>query len=403
MYLKAIEMKKNIIVAAMATALFFSCQKGVHIPNEDESKPETSKNDSSSYVLPVQLSKGINLSNWFEDASSPDEYNNLFTPEHFRTIKKSGFTYVRIPIGRTILFQPANPSVLNPTNLLYVDKAVKMATDAGLAVLMDYHPSPDYNMNERQLFNNPSAINAFVLYWKAVATYFKKYSPSQIFFEVYNEQHAAKLNSQLDQWQWWWPQQQKIVETIREITAQHYIIVGAEGYSNISYLIANKPYSVPRIIYNFHFYQPYVFTHQGASWIDNSIYPLLHSVPYPSTPQNVAPLIAETSDTAAKNILATYGSIGYNVNFLDNVIKEASDWAHAYHVPLICDEFGVYKKYAPTPDRLRYLHDVKSIFDKYNIGWAMWDFDGKFGFVTYPSGNRQNIVADESVLNALGL
>jgi len=57
MYLKAIEMKKNIIVAAMATALFFSCQKGVHIPNEDESKPETSKNDSSSYVLPVQLSR----------------------------------------------------------------------------------------------------------------------------------------------------------------------------------------------------------------------------------------------------------------------------------------------------------------------------------------------------------
>jgi len=396
-------MKKNIIVAVLATAVFFSCQKGVHIPNEDERKPDSSNNDSSSYVLPVQLSKGINLSNWFEDVSSPEQYNGLFTPDHFRTIKKLGFTYVRIPIGRTILFQPGDPSALNPSNLPYVDNAVKMARDAGLAVLIDYHPGTSYNANEKELFNNPSAVNAFILYWKAVVTYFKKYSPSQIFFEVYNEQHAAKLNSQSDQWQWWWPQQQKIVEAIREITAQHYIIVGAEGYNNISYLVANKPYHAPRVIYNFHFYQPYVFTHQGASWIDNSIYGLLHSVPYPSTPQNVAPLIAETSDTAVKNVLSTYGSICYNAKVLDNVIKEASDWAHTYHVPLICDEFGVYKKYAPAQDRLQYLQDVRSIFDKYGMSWAMWDFDGRFGFITYPSGSRHDIVTDENVVKALGL
>src|SRR3954454_20175606 len=156
-------MKTNIIVAALAITILVSCNKSIDPTTGDESHPVVSNNDSSSEVLPAQLSKGINLSNWFEDVSSPAQYANRFTPDHFATIKRLGFTYVRIPIGRTVLFQPANPTVLNPSNLPYVDNAVKMAMDAGLAVAIDYHPSIDYNVNEKQLFNDPLAMNPFVL------------------------------------------------------------------------------------------------------------------------------------------------------------------------------------------------------------------------------------------------
>jgi len=397
-------MKKNtIIVAVFILAIFYSCQKKIGNPTEVQNHPETLNDDSTSHVLPAQLLKGINLSNWFEDMSGSTQYGSLFTPVHFSTIKKLGFTYVRIPVGRSVLFQPADPSVLNPSNLPYVENAVKMATDTGLAVLIDYHPGTNYNVNEKQLFDNDSAMNALVLYWKAVANHFKKYSSSQVFFEVYNEQHAAKLNSQLDQWQWWWPQQQKIVDAIRQVTTKHYIIVGAENYNNIPCLVANKPYSESRVIYNFHFYQPFAFTHQGAAGTGGSIYGSLRNLPYPSTPQNVAPLIAGTSDTAVKNLLADYGNMYYNAHLLDSIIKVASDWAHTYKVPIMCDEFGVYKKYAPVPDRLQYLKDVRGIFEKYGIGWAMWDCDGESGFMTYTSDNRSDIAIDEKVINALGL
>src|SRR5256884_7217523 len=42
----------------------------------------------------------------------------------------------------------------------------------------------------------------------------------------------------------------------------------------------------PNIIYNFHFYDPHVFTHQGANWSTNFVH-YLKDLPYPSTPENV--------------------------------------------------------------------------------------------------------------------
>src|SRR3954471_7401728 len=83
-------MKTNIIVAALAIAILFSCNKSIDPTTGDESHPVVSNNDSSSEVLPAQLSKGINLSNWFEDVSSPAQYANRFTPDHFATIKRLG-------------------------------------------------------------------------------------------------------------------------------------------------------------------------------------------------------------------------------------------------------------------------------------------------------------------------
>jgi aryl-phospho-beta-D-glucosidase BglC (GH1 family) len=75
--------------------------------------------------LPMSLQKGINLSNWFNDYSDPSKFATHFTPVHFAKIKQLGFTFVRIPIGNTILFQPDNPSQLKNYNLPFVDSAVK--------------------------------------------------------------------------------------------------------------------------------------------------------------------------------------------------------------------------------------------------------------------------------------
>ena len=41
------------------------------------------------------------------------------------------------------------------------------------------------------------------------------------------------------------------------------------------------------MIYTFHDYEPFPFTHQGATWTDPAVAPL-RDVPYPSTPENVA-------------------------------------------------------------------------------------------------------------------
>lgn len=394
-------MKTNLIAAFLTLIVFTSCQKT--IDNPVVKNPNTAASAETNSALPPQLAKGVNLYNWFNDGSDPAQYANRFGSAYFALIKSLGFTYVRIPIGRSILFQPSNPSQLNPANLPYVDKAIDLATAAGLAVVIDYHPGNTYGKYESLLFRDASAINAFTLYWKAVAAYFTKYSPSQIFFEVYNEQHACELNSNPKKWQWWWPQQAKIVHAIREVTNGHYIIVAAEGWSNIGDLVSGKPYDETKIIYNFHFYQPFIFTHQGASWVNDAKLTSLRNVPYPSSPQNVAPLIAASSDPTVKSMLTAYGNSRFNAEVLDQFIKPVSEWAKNYNVPVMCDEFGVYKQFAPRDGRLQYLHDIRSILEKNNIGWCLWESDGGFGFINYGDGNRNNFIVDRDVVNALGL
>ncbi len=347
------------------------------------------------------LSKGVNLSNWFNDYSDPGQFNNRFSSSTLQLIRSSGFTYVRIPIGINILFNPANPGQLNPTNLPYVDAAVDNCIKAGLGVTINVHPL--LNDADIMLSSDPSFADKMAAYWKAVANYFKKYSAHKLFFEVYNEPHASGAGLTTQGYSWWQPVQEKMVRAIREATANHNIIVGGEGWNGIGGLVQLSPYNFEHIIYNFHFYDPFLFTHQGASWAGWQPAIDARNVPYPSSPEAVAPLIANSSNTELKNALQWYGSQRYNIDSLDKWIKVAYDWAKSRNVKLIINEFGSYKDYAPRQSRLNFIRDVRTVFEKYKIPWAMWECDEGFGWINYPSGNRNNPVADIEVLQALGL
>ncbi len=350
--------------------------------------------------LPAQLKKGINLSNWFNDYSDPGQFATRFTTGHFTALKQLGFTYVRIPIGNTILFQPSSPSQLKAWNIGYVDSAVARANRSGLAVMINYHPgSDDY---EKELYNDGSKIEELAAYWKAIAIYFKKYTSEQLVFEVYNEPHAAQISGASQTYTWWWPLQEKIVQAIRSVDNEHFIVVGNEGWNNITYLSKSQPYTEPGLIYNFHFYEPFVFTHQGAEWVGYP-YTLLHDVPYPSSPENVKPLIDTSTNADVKNLLEWYGNYRYNGEKLYKLIKVAADWASRNKVALICNEFGAYKIHSQPADRARCITDMRTAIENLGIGWAMWECDEGFGLFYYNSNDRSKFLVDDAIKNALGL
>ena len=347
------------------------------------------------------LSRGVNLSNWFNDYSDPAQFGSRFALSKLQLIKNSGFTYVRIPIGVTILFNAAQPDQLNASNLMYIDAAIDNCIKAGLGVTINLHPLS--NDADTQLAADPSFGDKVSAYWKAVANYFKKYSADTLFFEVYNEPHASAAGLTTQGYSWWQPVQEKMIKAIREATPDHSIIVGGEGWNGINGLIQLTPYNFQHIIYNFHFYDPFLFTHQGATWTGWQVAMDARNVPYPSSPAAVAPLIAGSSNTELNNTLQWYGEQRYNIDSLDRWVKVAYDWAKSRNVKLINNEFGSYKDFAPRQSRLNFLHDIRTVFEKYKIGWAMWECDEGFGWINYPTFNRANPVADNEVLHALGL
>lgn len=347
------------------------------------------------------LAKGINLSNWFNGYSDPGQYNNRFSTATLQLIKQKGFTYVRLPIGENILFNPLNPSVLNAANLTMVDNAVSNCINSGLGVTINLHC---WKNDTDSLLAASAVYGAKVAaYWKSVAAFFKKYSTDKIYFEVYNEPHASSGGLTTQGYSWWQSVQQKLIQAIREAAPDHYIIAGGEGWNSIEGLKQLQPYNFSKIIYTFHFYDPFLFTHQGASWAGWVPAVLGNNIPYPSSPAALAPLVAATTNTELKDALSWYGYQKINIDSLDKWIKVAVDWAAANKVPLINNEFGSYSPNAPRQSRLNYLKDVRTVMEKYKIGWAMWECDEGFGWMNYPSGNRNNPVVDVEVLQALGL
>lgn len=347
------------------------------------------------------LSKGVNLSNWFNDYSDGSQYNNRFSTATLQLLKNSGFTYVRIPIGATILFNEANPSQLRTDLLAPVETAINRCIQAGLAVSINLHPWK--NDTDSLLANDAGYVTKVAAYWKAIATYFKKYPASQLFFEVYNEPHASAGGLTTQGPQWWRPVQEKMIAAIRQATAAHIVIAGGEAWNSLEGLLQITPYTDSRVIYNFHFYDPFLFTHQGATWAGWQPAIDARQVPYPSSPAAVAPLISGSSNTVLNDALRWYGNQQYGIDSIDAWIKKAYVWGQTNKVKVIVNEFGSYQPYAPRASRLNWLRDVRRSFEKYGIGWAMWECDEGFGLINYPGGNRNTPIADGDVLTALGL
>jgi hypothetical protein len=126
----------------------------------------------------------------------------------------------------------------------------------------------------------------------------------------------------------------------------------------------------------------------------------LRGVPYPSSPQNIAPLLAAQSDEEAHKNLFWYGEQRWDVAMMEKQIGVAVEWAKERHVPLYCGEFGVFRLYAPPADRARWIGDMRRTLEKDGVGWTVWDYKGWFGMVT----EKDSVpVVDEGVAMALGV
>jgi len=347
------------------------------------------------------LAHGINLNNWFSPWASPAAYATAFRPEEAAFLKKAGFTVCRLPLDPDLLFDPFDPSTPKPV-IRAVDRGVRLLLDAGLAVIFDpIHGSSATVEWENGLDHDPVFLNKAEVYWEALARRFAGISVDRIFFEVMNEPHlSARENVDPG---WWQPVQEALVAAIRRGAPSSTIIVTGERWGGIDGLLELKPLTDRNLVYSFHWYDPFTFTHQGATW-GGPIQAELSGIPYPSGPAAVAGVAAAAEDPKARAQIIRYGSETWDEARVRAGLARAAAWAAANRVPVFCGEFGVYRKVVPPSDRLRWISDVRRSLESLGTGWCMWDYETDFGLVTYAEpGWRRGIQVDSGCLAALGL
>jgi len=359
------------------------------------------QNDSSlAQQRARHLRRGINLSEWFAQVYDPRGYTKehlvgWVTADDIALIKSMGFDHVRLSINPEPMMHHNEADRIPADYLGYLDGAVKMILDHGLAVILDMHPDSDF---KAKLVQRDDEVEQFSDFWRALARHYSTYDPEMVYFEMLNEPEFR------DRYRWAGVQA-KLAVAIRDGAPKHTIIAAGANWSDIDDLLELTPLSDPNVIYNFHFYDPHTFTHQGATWGEN-YWHFETKLAYPAEMQNAEQVASEQPDRLNRLRVLRYALDHWDANRIAVEIGQAAEWAKHWNVPLTCNEFGVYRKDSDPQDRARWIHDVRATLEHDGIGWNMWDYGARgngqgFGVVNGPKEGPNT--PDEVTLQALGL
>jgi endoglucanase len=349
---------------------------------------------SLAFARAKHLQHGVNASEWFAQVYdkrgyTQEHFQSWTTAEDIALMNSMGFDHVRLSVNPQPMFNEREPNKLPAESIGYLDAAVKMILDHGLAVVIDMQPESDF---KTRLTKDDDFVEQFADFWRAVAQHYSAWDAERVFFEVLNEPEFS------DRYRWIGVQT-KLATAIREGAPAHTIIAAGARWSNDDELVFQEPLHDANVIYNFHFYEPHIFTHQGANWGAYYWY-WLRGLAYPSTMESAERAADLEPDDVNRLPVIRYGLDHWEASRIGAEMKEAARWANRRGVPLICNEFGVYRAYADPQSRYAWIHDTRTAFEKNGIGWAMWDYSGSFGVVTKKDGKA---TPDEGTLKALGL
>jgi len=335
------------------------------------------------------LQHGVALSGWFSESGnySLPQLRATTTPADLEHIHQLGFDHIRIPVD-PVIFQ-CEGAWDSCERIQFLDQVIQKAIAADLDVILDFHPNPQYT---HLLLSNGQAAEKYLRLWGQIADHYGAMDQDRIVLEVMNEVSSNEQYS-------WLGLLEQSIQVIRHHAPNSTIIVQGAGYSDIWDLIQLPVLPDANLIYNFHYYEPHIFTHQGATWgLDYWLD--VRNLPFPATEKGVSEAIERTDSQETRWRLLQYKEDHWGPDRIASDIDFAAKWAHERNVPLLCDEFGAYRNFSAPEDRERWLTAARTAFEKNHIGWTMWDYQGGFGVVYKENGALRD---DAVVLRSLGL
>ena len=334
----------------------------------------------------VPFTKGINLTNWFQAGSAGSIDFSKYTFEDFEDIKSLGVDVIRLPINLHSMTLGEPEYSLDPLFLFFLDKVVDWTEELDLYLILDNHTFDPSDATDPDIGDILNPV------WRQMAEHFGQRS-DKVIYEILNEPHGISHDL-------WNAIQGEVIETIRSVDSTHTIIVGGADYNSYNSLNKMPSYEDDNLIYTFHFYDPFIVTHQGASWTTPSMVDL-GDVPYPYAQDKMPRFPTSLQGTWVEGAFNNYNNEG-NADFIKQKIDIAIAFSEQRGVPVFCGEFGVYKPNSDNESRVNWYKVVVDYLNESGIAWTMWDYHGGFG--VFEEGGQDLFDHDLNVplLNSLG-
>ncbi len=295
---------------------------------------------------------------------------------------------IRLPISLHAMTSGSPNYTVDPLFYSFLDSAVTWAEKLNINLILDNHTfDPAAN-------TDPNIGPVLVKVWKQVAQHYASWS-KYVLYEVLNEPHGIADNT-------WGTIQQTVIDAIREVDTKHTIVVGPGSWNTYSSLKNLPIYSDTNLIYTFHFYDPFLFTHQGANWTSPSMASLAE-VPFPYNANKMPACPTNLKGTWVESSLNSSYKIDGTIDKVKSLIDSAIAFQKARNVKIYCGELGVYNRNSNDSDRVFWYNTVCDYLNQNNIPWTMWDYQGSFGLFKKNSSQMFDYDLNIPLLKALHL
>ncbi len=305
------------------------------------------KADKPAFEFCAALARGINLGNFFE-APIENYWGMSYDESLLDLIVQAGFKTLRLPVRWSTRALATAPFTIDPDFFNRIEGVVQAALKRNLHVVMNMHHYRQ--INDEPLDEAEAAVatkdvdERFFAMWQQIASRFSGY-PAQLAFELLNEPHK-RLNETK-----WNQVFERCRQTVRVTNPNRWIVVGPAQWNNaqaLKDLVLEK--TDRRLIVTIHHYNPFEFTHQGASW-------------------------TKLKDQSANSVDCCDAS---QLNNMFQPLDLAVAWSQQQHRPIWVGEFGAYQK-AAMPARVRYTRLARKAFEERGFTWAYWELASGFG------------------------
>lgn len=214
---------------------------------------------------PLEL-RGMSFGNrvWLEDRMPRTHHDE----RDYARLAELGMNAVRFYVNYHTLESDSAPGQWLADGWQWLDDNIAWAKRHGVYLILNLHVPPGGFQSLGKggaLWTNPNMQARFLAVWRAIA---ERYStePTVAGLDLLNEPAVEKSPDE------WKSLAERAIETIREVDPNHAIFV--ERFNAIHGDWSENQdrnfirVSDPNVVYEFHFYKPFHFTHQNAQWVD---------------------------------------------------------------------------------------------------------------------------------------
>lgn len=374
---------------------------------------------------PPALRRGINVGDYLAYPQSSDwpifrGPRAATTDDELRRLATAGFDFVRLPVEPSP-FLDRSPGETEAMEQRLVS-FIRRITAAGMKVMVSgwarHETTPRWRAEQILDSRGNPELSAYLDFLKRIIVLLRDVPKDQWVLQPMNEPQSACRRADGPDWT---VVQRDIYRDLRAFAPNLTLVLTSGCWSKIEALghLDLTGYDTNTLV-DLHYYDPYTFTHQSATWSADWIKHLAGVSFPPSRTNRQAAIDASARLFTMRRAAGGERAFAETLRKIDVYLKEdfgpariAKDfatvriWSDRQGIAptrIVIGEFGAYR---PPPEagadddgsRNRWLETVRKAAEGQGFGWALYAYHSDFGLVR----DETTAAWDDSMLPALGL